>query len=74
MLGVRLRETLHNNAVSKKLKIGSISGSSIYENTLNLNLSIALVRNLKEALTRYQGNYDNENDAVMDLTDRFWNK
>jgi hypothetical protein len=33
-----------------------------------------LVRNLKEALTRYQGNYDNENDAVMDLTDRFWNK
>lgn len=38
-----------------------------------MNLSIGLVKNLKEALTRYQGNYDVEADGVLDLTRRDWN-
>jgi hypothetical protein len=73
-LCVKVKGTKLNGVVHEKIRIGSISGSTEFENSLNINLSLGLIRNLKEAWTRYNGNYQVESDSILDLSVINWGK
>lgn len=74
MLCVKVKSTKLNGVLHERIRIGSISGSTEFQNSLNLNLSLGLIRNLKEAWTRFNGNYQAESDLFLDLSVVGWNK